>query len=418
MKLTNYSLLASTNAINDFFSFDETDVEICYLPYAHTFEQAMLGLVLLKGMRIGFFQGNPTKLVEDCGVLRPTFFPSVPRLWNKIYGTIQGRMSAATGCKKWMLDKGIASKTAGIEAENPVFRSGCYDKLIFSKIAALLGGQVKVMVTASAPIDKGVLQFLKICFCAPMLEGYGLSETSGGATATHFADPVVGHVGGPGQCVTIRLKDVPEMNYLSSDLPYPRGEVCMKGPLVFDGYFKRPEKTAEAFDEQGWFRSGDVGMLYPNGSIKIIDRSKNIFKLSQGEYIAPEKLENLFVMCDFVAQSMIYGDSLKNCVVGIVVPEEAAVKKWAAKNGKSDNMTELCKDEDLKKFILDDMVRITMANQCSSLEKPKALFLSNDPFTCENEILTPTFKLKRNVGRDVYQGQIDAMYKELAKRGL
>jgi long-chain acyl-CoA synthetase len=118
---------------------------------------------------------------------------------------------------------------------------------------------------------------------------------------TFSNDPVVGHVGGPVGCIKWRIKDLPEMQYLSTDKPYPRGELCMKGSSIFSGYFKRPDKTADAFDKEGWFLTGDVAMVYPNGSVKIIDRSKNIFKLSQGEYIAPEKVENIFALNPFVA---------------------------------------------------------------------------------------------------------------------
>jgi long-chain acyl-CoA synthetase len=166
------------------------------------------------------------------------------------------------------------------------------------------------------------------------MEGYGLTEVSGGASVTFPEDPVSGHVGGPLRCVKWRIKDIPEMNYFSTDKPYPRGEICMQGNTITAGYYKRPEKTAEAM-EQGWFLTGDVCQVYPNGSVKIIDRSKNIFKLSQGEYIAPEKIENIFALSPYVAQSMLYGDSLKNCCVAIIVPEMVKVKRWAEANGKS-----------------------------------------------------------------------------------
>jgi len=136
------------------------------------------------------------------------------------------------------------------------------------------------MITGSAPIDPAVLELLKVCFCCPFFEGYGLTETSGGSSVTLPNDPVTGHVGGPLPCVKWRLQDVPEMSYFSTDKPYPRGELQMKGPSVTTGYYKRPEKTAEAFDDDGWFKTGDVAMVYPNGSVKIIDRSKNLFKLS------------------------------------------------------------------------------------------------------------------------------------------
>jgi len=209
-------------------------------------------------------------------------------------------MATATGCKKWLLDRALDSKLSALAATGATTHV-CYDKLIFNKTAALLGGKVKVMITASAPIDKKVLDFLKICFLVPIKEGYGLSETTTGGSVTSEDDPVTGHVGGPTECLKLRLKDIPEMEYFSTDKPFPRGEICMKGPCVFSGYFKRPDKTAEAFDDDGWFRSGDVGVAFPNGSIKIIDRSKNIFKLSQGEYIAPEKLENIYVMSTHIA---------------------------------------------------------------------------------------------------------------------
>jgi len=180
------------------------------------------------------------------------------------------------------------------------------------------------MITGSAPISKDVLDFLKICFCCPIAEGYGMTETSAGSVLTVAGDPLSGHVGGPVANVKIRLKDIPEMNYLSSNNP-PEGEVCFWGPSVMKGYFKNPEKTAETIVD-GWLYSGDVGRVHPNGSIQIIDRAKNIFKLSQGEYLAPEKLENVYVQSPWIVQAWVYGDSLRDfCLLFAVVdPDKAA----------------------------------------------------------------------------------------------
>ena len=136
------------------------------------------------------------------------------------------------------------------------------------------------MGTGSAPIDPAVLNFLKICFSCPIKEGYGLTETTASGCRTNDYDKTTGYVGGPAENIKIRLRDLPDMQYFSTDKPNPRGEICMKGPSIFEGYYKRPDKTAEAFDEEGWFLTGDVGMIFPNGAVKIIDRSKNIFKLS------------------------------------------------------------------------------------------------------------------------------------------
>lgn len=241
VKLQHRNIIAATIGINEFIVPQPDDVIISYLPLPHSFEQALTCNTLLGGTSIGYYQGNALKLTEDCATLQPTVFPSVPRLYNKIYSTIKARMEEATGCKRWLINSAFASKEAS--ARNGVYTNGCYDALIFKKVKALLGGRVRCMVTGSAPIDVTVLDYLKICFCVPIQEGYGLTETSAGSCITNPRDPNAGHVGGPIASLRIRLKDVPEMSYLSSDKPYPRGEVCMKGPSVFTGYFLRDDKT-------------------------------------------------------------------------------------------------------------------------------------------------------------------------------
>lgn len=157
-------------------------------------------------------------------------------------------------------------------------------------------------------------------------------------------------------------------------------------------------------------------MIYPNGSIKIIDRSKNIFKLSQGEYIAPEKLENIFVLSPYIAQSMVYGDSLQNCVVAVVIPDEANAKAFQARAGKND-LAEVYADPEYKREIMEDMNRLGKENNLSGLEKPKDIYVTGDAFSIENDMLTPTFKLKRNIAKKVYQAQIDDMYAALNAQG-
>ena len=322
-------------------------------------------------------------------------FPSVPRLYNKIYGAIQARFNALTGCKAWLLRKGLASKQANLEATGAV-RHGCYDTILFGAIKNMLGGQVRQMLTGSAPIDKQVIDFLKICFSCPIQEGYGLTESSASGCLMSQDDKVTGHVGGPCEVMKMRLKSLPEMEYMVTDKPYPRGELLLKGTPIFQGYYKNPGKTSEAFDHDGWFQTGDVVQVYPNGSIKVIDRSKNIFKLSQGEYIAPEKIENIMGLSPMIAQCLVYGDSFKNSCVSIVVPEEAWAKNWAQENNVQGDFAAICKSAELKKVISADMLRLATANKLSSLEKPKAIHLSSELFSIENDTLTPTFKLKRH----------------------
>ena len=271
--------MAAAKSMGSTVQVGEGEPFISYLPYTHSFEQGNFTFSIMSGCRIGFYQGNPLKLVEDCAMLKPVVFPSVPRLYNKIFGALQARFDSVTGCKRWLLDRGLAAKTQALQTNGAVAH-GCYDTLLFSKAAAMLGGRVRLMVTGSAPIDKQVIDFLKICFSCPILEGYGLTESSACGSIMDQDDKVTGHVGGPVRCAKFRLKSLPEMDYTIDDKPYPQGELLIKGTMMFSGYYKNPEKTGEAFDADGWFKTGDVVRVFENGSIKIIDRSKNIFKLS------------------------------------------------------------------------------------------------------------------------------------------
>jgi len=330
----------------------------------------------------------------------------VPRLYNKIYAKIKATFDEMTGCKAFLINSALASKTANLHA-NATYTHGCYDFLVFKKIKAMMGGKVQFMVTGSAPIKQDVLAFLKVCFACPILEGYGLSETSAAASATAPADPNLGHVGGPIRCCKMRLKDVPEMNYFSTDSPFPRGEVQMKGPNVFSGYYNMAEKTKESFDAQGWFCSGDVGVAYPNGSIAIIDRAKQIFKLSQGEYVAPAKLEEAFGMSPLIGQCFVYGTSLKSNTVMVVTLDEGALA-WAKKNGKPNaTLAELAVDPAMKKAILEDMKALAKENGFNSVETPRDIFVTDNAFTVENDCVTPTFKMKRNGVQALFQKDID-----------
>ena len=141
-----------------------------------------------------------------------------------------------------------------------------------------------------------------------------------------------GTVGGPVPSIRFRLKDIPEMGYLHTDKPNPRGELQFYGTTLFKGYFKNPEKSAEAFSEDGWINSGDVAVILPNGNIKIVDRAKNIFKLAQGEYVAPEKLENIYVQAPLIAQIFVHGDSLQSYLVAIIVPDPEVLPKFVEAN--------------------------------------------------------------------------------------
>ena len=281
--------------------------------------------------------------------------------------------------------------------------------------------QIRFMVSGSAPLSDNVMVFFRCMLGAPIVEGYGQTEGCAGATLGHPKDvSTVGHVGGPIGGVEIVLVDIPEMGYSHKDTEhrgqpcFGRGEICVRGANVFKGYYKDEEKTKETIDEEGWLHSGDVGLWRPDGTLQIIDRKKNIFKLSQGEYVAPEKIENVLTRSPLIAQCFVYGDSLQSALVAIVVPDEDPVRQWAATHDPSltkASLEQACKSSSLKEAIMADIARISEESSLHGFETVKAIHLEPSPFTVERDLMTPTFKLKRQKIRDAYEAEIEALYK-------
>ncbi|KAL2302798.1 hypothetical protein Nmel_010248 [Mimus melanotis] len=381
-----------------------SDVAISYLPLAHMFERVVQAVVYSCGAKVGFFQGDIRLLTDDMKTLKPTLFPVVPRLLNRMYDKIQS--GANTPVKNFLLKFAVFMKTA--EIKQGIFRNdSIWDKLVFKKVQETMGGKVRIMVTGAAPISPSVLTFLRAALGCQIFEGYGQTECSAGSTFSMPGDWTTGHVGAPLACNIIKLDDVEEMSYFSSN---NEGEVCIKGPNVFKGYLKDPEKTAEAIDKDGWLHTGDIGKWLPNGTLKIIDRKKNIFKLAQGEYIAPEKIENVYIESAPVAQVFVHGESLRSFLIGIVVPDAEMLPEFAAKLGVKGSFEELCKNPAVKKAILDDMIRLGREAGLKSFEQVKDLYIHTELFSVENGLLTPTLKAKRGDLVKFFQKEIEALY--------
>uniref|UniRef100_A0A8B9TM30 Long-chain-fatty-acid--CoA ligase n=1 Tax=Anas platyrhynchos TaxID=8839 RepID=A0A8B9TM30_ANAPL len=390
------AMLTHGNVVADFSGFlkvtekvifpRQDDVLISFLPLAHMFERVIQSVVYCHGGRIGFFQGDIRLLSDDMKALRPTIFPVVPRLLNRMYDKIFSQ--ADTSLKRWILE--FAAKRKKAEVRNGIIRNdSLWDKLFFNKIQASLGGCVRMIVTGAAPASPTVLGFLRAALGCQVYEGYGQTECTAGCTFTTPGDWTSGHVGAPLPCNLIRLKDVEELNYFASK---GEGEICVKGPNVFK----------------------DIGKWLPNGTLKIIDRKKHIFKLAQGEYIAPEKIENIYIRSDPVAQIYVHGDSLQAFLVGIVVPDSEVMPGWAKKRGFDGTYSELCKNKELKKAIMEDMVRLGKESGLHSFEQVKAIYIHSDMFSVQNGLLTPTLKAKRPELRDYFKKQIEELYSSIS----
>nr|XP_043898296.1 long-chain-fatty-acid--CoA ligase 6 isoform X2 [Solea senegalensis] len=411
-------MLTHGNVVADFSGFlkvtdkvifpNQDDCLISFLPLAHMFERLIESVVYCHGGRIGFYQGDIRLLPDDMKALRPTIFPVVPRLLNRMYDKIFSQ--ANTPLKRWLLN--FAAKRKGAEVSRGVIRSdSIWDKIFFSKIQASLGGRLRMIITGAAPTSPSVLGFLRAALGCQVYEAYGQTECTAGCTYTTPGDWTPGHVGAPLPCNLIKLVDVPEKNYFAAK---GEGEVCVKGPNVFKGYLKDPEKTAETLDADGWLHTGDIGKWLPNGTLKIIDRKKHIFKLAQGEYISPEKIENIYIRSEPVSQLYVHGDSLQSCLVGIVVPDPEVMPQWAKKKGMLGTYNDLCKNTELKKAILEDLVRLGKASGLHSFEQVKNIYVHDEMFSINNGLLTPTLKAKRPELKEFFKARIDELYSSIS----
>ncbi|GAB2228948.1 hypothetical protein Droror1_Dr00023082 [Drosera rotundifolia] len=411
--LTHGNLIANVAGLTYNIEFNSTDVYISYLPLAHIYERAFQVMIVYYGCAAGFYQGDNLKLMDDMLALRPTVFNSVPRLHNKIYAGIMNAVNTSGALKERLFSVAYnAKKQAIMSGKSP---SPIWDKLVFNKIKAKLGGRIRMIGSAASPLSPDVMDFLRVCFGCPVLEGYGMTETSCAITSMVESDVLSGHVGPPIPACEVKLVDVPEMNYTSDDQPHPRGEICVRGPTIFKGYFKDEVQTKEVIDDEGWLHTGDIGLWLPGGRLKIIDRKKNIFKLSQGEYIAPEKVENVYAKCKFVSQCFVYGDSFNSCLVAIVSVDPEILRDWAVGEGiKFDDLRQLCNHPRARAAVLADMDALAKEVELRGFECAKAVTLVLEPFTLENGLITPTFKVKRPQAKAYFAKAIADMYRELA----
>lgn len=269
---------------------------------------------------------------------------------------------------------------------------------------------MRIILSGAAPLASHVESFLRVVACCHVLQGYGLTESCAG-TFVSLPDrlDMLGTVGPPVPNVDIRLESVPEMEYdaLAST---PRGEICIRGKTLFSGYYKREDLSKEVLID-GWLHTGDVGEWQPNGSMKIIDRKKNIFKLSQGEYVAVENLENIYGEVQAVDSVWVYGNSFESFLIAVANPNQHILEKWAAENGVSGDYNALCQNAKAKEFILGELVKMGKEKKMKGFEIIKAVHLDPVPFDMERDLLTPTYKKKRPQLLKHYQCVIDEMYK-------
>ncbi|KAF9567606.1 acetyl-CoA synthetase-like protein [Agrocybe pediades] len=389
---------------------------LSYLPLAHIYERVCELCTIAVGGRIGYFTGDPLRLLEDAQTLKPNFFPSVPRVLNRVY---QAAMVGGNvpGLKGTLFNKALSAKLEKLRKTGDNTHA-FWDRLVFRKIQAVLGGNVQLVTCGSAPISPDVMDFLKIAFSCEVAEGYGMTENCATTSKAWPNDPTSSGTVGPPQPVNeIKLVDVPAMGYTSEDKPNPRGEICVRGANCFSVYYKDEKNTKETVDEEGWMHTGDVGEIDSCGRVKIVDRVKNIMKLAQGEYVALEKIENLYSSTPLVAQLYVHGDGLQSYLIAVLVPDPVQfagiVTSVTGQKVLPEDIAALsaaCKDERVVEHVRKLLAKVGQQNGLKGFEVIKRVHLSLNPFTVENNTLTPTMKIRRKDAYNMYKAELDALY--------
>ena len=396
-----------------FINFYSKVVHLSFLPLAHVFERSVQHIFLVRGGSVGFYQGDVLKVIDDIAELKPTVLIVVPRVLNKIYDKVMAQIMEASFMKKLVFNTAYNWKKDSLRAGN--VKSFLFDRVVFAKIKKFLGGNVHSIVTGAAPISPEVMDFVRICFSCDVYEGYGQTETCASSTVSLRRDCQAGHVGPPIPSVEVKLVDVPDMQYFCTDKPFPRGEICFRGGSCFIEYYKEPEKTAETVDADGWVHTGDIGLFDQMGRVKIIDRKKNIFKLSQGEYIAPEKIENILVKHPLVSQVYVYGESIKTCLVAVVVPDQEQLTKANSKISSECSYEEFCKSNECKELIMKAVASFGSkgSQELKGFEIPRNIHIETEPFSIANGFMTDTMKLKRHEAKKYYASVLSSLYAQI-----
>lgn len=394
---------------------DEKRAHISFLPLAHIMERFVISGFMSFAGRIGFISGSVrTTLMKDIELLKPSMLFVVPRVMQTIRTKLFDMFNTLPWFKRNLIFKALEIKKNNFNKYG-VITHAFFDKIVFGELKRKFGGSLDCILCASAPLPKDLADEFKMLLSVPIIEGWGMTELSGAPFASHFTDFTNNTSGGVIYSAMMKILDVPELNYTKNSIyegeKCPSGEICIKGPIVCQGYYKNPTETEKAFDSDGYLHTGDVGRIIPhfNNGIRIIDRVKEIFKLSQGEYIIPNKLENVYSKSKYINQMFIYGNSTKNNIIAIITPNKKSCCEFL-NIPKGDPIDPIFTSHELKEEIIVDLENLAKQVNFNSLEKVKFFIYSDEEFSVDNDCMTPTLKLVRKKIEEKYKAKIDALY--------
>uniref|UniRef100_A0A8C1GSM3 long-chain-fatty-acid--CoA ligase n=1 Tax=Cyprinus carpio TaxID=7962 RepID=A0A8C1GSM3_CYPCA len=395
------------------------DTYIAYLPLAHVLEMTAEISCVTYGCRIGYsspqtLSDQSTKIKKgskgDCTVLKPSLMAAVPEIMDRINKNVMSKVQEMSYVQRTLFKLAYDYKLEQIKKG--------YDaplcNILFKKVRALLGGNVRMMLSGGAPLSPATQRFMNICFCCPVGQGYGLTETCGAGTITEVADYSTGRVGAPLVCCEIKLKDWAEGGYTKHDKPHPRGEILIGGPNVTMGYYRSEGCINEDFfvDENGqqWFCTGDIGEMHSDGCLQIVDRKKDLVKLQAGEYVSLGKVESALKNCSLVDNICAYANSDQNYVISFIVPNQKKLTALASQKGIEGTWEEICNHPVMEREVLREIKEVATSIKLQRFEIPVMVHLSPEPWTPETGLVTDAFKLKRKELKNHYLNDIERMY--------
>ncbi len=398
--LSHHNIVSNLLASTERLPVDSEGRALSFLPLCHVYERMLNYLYMLAGVSVYHAESIDT-VGENLKEVKPHVFVAVPRVLEKVYDKIMTTGQSLKGIKRalffWALKVAEKYEPGNRNTAWYRFKLGIARKLIFSKWQAALGGNVRVVASGAAPLQPRLARVF-LAAGIPVMEGYGLTETSPVISVNcEKNDGVrIGTVGRPLSNVQVKIE--------------ADGEICCKGPNVMLGYFKRPDLTAEVIDAEGWFHTGDIGEIVEGGFLRITDRKKEIFKTSGGKYIAPQPLENKFKESRFIEQVMVIGEGQKHPAV-LVVPAQAFVKEWCVRKGINvETLAEMAADAQVKDRIWQEIQ--TFNESFGHWEQVKKMELLPAEFSIEGGELTPTLKLKRKFILEKYKDRVQRIYGE------
>lgn len=399
--LTHANFISNYNAAKSLADVGDTDVLLSFLPLSHVFER--LGghyVPIFSGAKVAYAESTFT-VAQNMQEVSPTVMLSVPRLYETMHDRVLRAVEAGSSLKQkifhWGVSVGSAVSSKIQQGKNPSailkLKQSIADKLVFAKLKEATGGQLRFFISGGAALPQSIAEFFHAAGIL-ILEGYGLTETSPVISLNYPEKWKFGTVGVPVPGIEVQIAE--------------DGEILTRGPHVMKGYYNNESATAEVIDTDGWFHTGDIGIIDEDGFIKITDRKKNIIVLSNGKNVAPQPIESQLVQSPFIDQIMLVGNERKN-IAALIVPNFDALKSWASENDiDNSDIPELLKTRDVQQLIQKE-IRERMID-FADFEQVRRFALLEKEFSQEEDEMTPTLKLKRNVIIEKYGDVIEGMY--------